>query len=163
MDNTNEMEYTSLVESRISNINSYADILKARFKAIADATRAKTKTNSLLYLEEIESRILSLVADSSRLIIKLAQRKAIEITIEELQGIESVGDYAFYNFYSIKTITLPSTITSIGNYAFYGCNRLTTIIFDGTKEQWNAISKGTYWNYFVPATYVTCSDGTVDI
>ena len=47
--------------------------------------------------------------------------------------------------------------------AFEYCEALTTIKFEGTIEQWNAITKGTNWKYGVPATYVQCSDGIVTL
>jgi hypothetical protein len=40
-----------------------------------------------------------------------------------------------------------------------GCKTLTSITFEGTIEEWNSITKGSDWNYNVPATYVQCSDG----
>ena len=54
-------------------------------------------------------------------------------------------------------------LTSIGNSAFYYCTRLTSITFEGTVEQWNAITKGYDWKYNVPATEVVCSNGTVSL
>lgn len=42
---------------------------------------------------------------------------------------------AFSNCSSLKSITLPDTLTSIGSYAFYGCTNLTSItIPNGVKE-----------------------------
>jgi len=38
---------------------------------------------------------------------------------------------------------------------------LTSIIYDGTMEQWAAVSKGSNWKYKVPATVVICLDGKV--
>lgn len=82
-------------------------------------------------------------------------------------GVTSIGDTNEANFayYDILTsITIPASVTSISGYAFYGCTSLTTIIFKGTMAQWNAITfGGADWNYNVPATTVTCSDGTVTI
>lgn len=42
-------------------------------------------------------------------------------------GITSIGDYAFYNCYSLAYITIPSVVTSIGNYAFNNCYALQSI------------------------------------
>jgi hypothetical protein len=41
------------------------------------------------------------------------------------------------------------------------CVSLNSIIFKGTKTQWEAIEKGANWNFGVPATVVHCSDGDV--
>jgi hypothetical protein len=54
-------------------------------------------------------------------------------------------------------------VTSIGEWAFRSCLYLTSITFEGTKAQWNAITKDSDWNYKVPATEVICSDGTVSL
>ena len=38
-----------------------------------------------------------------------------------------IGDYAFYNCYSLESITIPNNITSIGSGAFYGCYSLASV------------------------------------
>lgn len=73
------------------------------------------------------------------------------------------GTYTFYNCTSLKSITLPDGITSIGDYTFRNCTSLENITFNGTKEEWGIITLGTCWNSGVPATEVTCTDGTVEI
>lgn len=42
------------------------------------------------------------------------------ITIEN--GINSIGDYAFYGCKDLESITIPESVNSIGNNTFYGCN-----------------------------------------
>ena len=78
-------------------------------------------------------------------------------------SVTSIGGYAFYNCTSLASVIIGDSVTSIGYYAFYNCTSLTSINFNGTKAQWNAISKGSYWKNNVKATYVTCSDGTATI
>lgn len=64
----------------------------------------------------------------------------------------------------LTTINLPSGITNIGDYTFFDCTSLTTINFAGTVAQWNAITfGGDNWKTNVPATYVQCSDGIVNL
>ena len=60
--------------------------------------------------------------------------------------VTSIGDEAFYCCKSLESITIPNTVTSIGADAFYYCSNLAHIYFKGTETQWNAISKGSYWN-----------------
>ena len=75
-----------------------------------------------------------------------------------------VSGYAgLFNQRAIKSVIIPATITRIEDYAFYFCTKLNHIIFNGTVEQWNAISKGKDWNYEVPATKVICADGEVTL
>jgi hypothetical protein len=74
-----------------------------------------------------------------------------------------IGDGAFLDCDKLTKITIPSSVTFIGEGAFYGCRALAEIYFDGTVEQWNAISKGDGWNSHVIAASVTCSDGQVTL
>lgn len=69
-------------------------------------------------------------------------------------SVTSIGNYAFYGCSSLTSITISDSVTSIGNYAFRYCSSLSTINYKGTQEQWNAISKGSYWNPNVPSTFV---------
>ena len=99
-------------------------------------------------------------------------------------SVTSIGNCAFYNCRGLTGITIPDTVTSIGwgvfsscsgltsvtipdsvtsidRYAFSGCSGLTSINFEGTKAQWNAIPKGSGWNYNTGSYTVYCTDGTI--
>ena len=52
---------------------------------------------------------------------------AILLTNIQLDGVTSIGNYAFYNCYSLTNITIPSGVTSIENNAFSNCRSLTSI------------------------------------
>ena len=43
------------------------------------------------------------------------------------QGIISIGDGAFFDNSSLKSITIPDSVISIGDYAFFSCESLTSI------------------------------------
>ena len=92
-------------------------------------------------------------------------------------SVTSIGDSAFYNCTGLTSVTIPDSVTSIGNYAFYSCDNLTSatigdsvttigsyafeyctsltsIKYRGTSSQWNAISKGSYWDkYYSNGSY----------
>ena len=70
-------------------------------------------------------------------------------------GTKLIANSAFSNCSNLTSVTIPDSVTSIGSYAFYGCSSLTSIKYRGTEEQWNAISKGSSWNYKVPSSCVT--------
>ena len=40
--------------------------------------------------------------------------------------VKSIGDYAFYGFTNLTSITVPNSVTSIGSYAFYDCSKLSS-------------------------------------
>ena len=63
-----------------------------------------------------------------------------------LRRVTVTGGYiprrAFYNCNNIKNITLGDDVTTIGDRAFSYCDGLTNVYYEGTEEQWNAISIG---------------------
>lgn len=67
------------------------------------------------------------------------------ITIPD--SMTSIGSSAFLRCSSLASITIPDSVTSIGKEALADCIRLAHIYYTGTQEQWNAITKGTTWNY----------------
>ena len=83
------------------------------------------------------------------------------ITIPD--SVTSIDVAAFAYCTGLSSITIPDSVTSISAYAFYECTGLTSITFNGTMEQWTAVSKGTNWKTNVPATEVVCTDGTISI
>ncbi len=50
-------------------------------------------------------------------------------------GVKSIGDHAFYNRGSLKSVIIPASVTSIGDSVFYGCESLTSVtIPDGVTS-----------------------------
>lgn len=83
------------------------------------------------------------------------------ITIPD--SVTSIGNFAFADCMSLTSIIIPDSVTSIGMDVFHDCRGLDSIVFVGTIAEWNAITKGIYWDFNVPATEVVCSDGVVSL
>lgn len=64
-------------------------------------------------------------------------------------SVTSIGASAFSDCSNLTSVTIPISITSIGNYAFNDCTNLTSIKYRGTKEQWEEILKGNYWDCYL--------------
>ena len=62
-------------------------------------------------------------------------------------GITSIDNSAFEACAGLTSVTIPGSVTSIGNWAFLDCSSLTSIKYQGTKEEWNAITKGENWDW----------------
>ena len=68
----------------------------------------------------------------------------------------------FMNFSMIETMILGANIEFIGADAFKGCTGLTTVKYEGTVAQWQALEKGQNYKQGVSVTTITCSDGTTN-
>lgn len=79
-----------------------------------------------------------------------------EVIIPE--GRTRIANYVFSNCSNLAKVTIPLTMTNIGMGAFEECIKLTEITYNGTKSQWNNISK----DYaFYSTITVHCTDGDI--
>ena len=57
--------------------------------------------------------------------LKDIQSPALKVSL--LEGVTSIGHYAFMDVTNLESVELPNSLTSIGHYAFAGCSILTSI------------------------------------
>lgn len=104
-------------------------------------------------------------------------------------SVTSIGGNAFSFCTNLKSVMIPDSVTSIGYQAFQACLALASItipvsvttiaynvfsagytgrfsiIYNGTKEQWKAITKteynGSKWDSGMVDYTITCTDGTI--
>ena len=69
-------------------------------------------------------------------------------------GVSYIGRNAFDRCSCLNSITIPNSVKTINERAFWYCTNLTSINFDGTKVEWQAISKGEEWHNQVPSNCV---------
>ena len=79
-------------------------------------------------------------------------------------GVTRIYDSALFGCRNLESIIIPSSVNDIGGEAFADCIGLQYIAFGGTVQQWNDdVALQFFWSYGVPATYVQCSDGIVEL
>jgi len=150
-----EARYTYYIPSTLKNITLTDNVTDIGYKAFANCNSITSVVipNSVT---KINSRAFNGCTNLTNLIIP------DEITF--------IGIGAFYNCDSLTSIIIPvkvinledrvfqgcdnlisvtigNSVTSIGDDAFSNCTNLTSIKFRGTQAQWNAITKGSNWNY----------------
>ena len=60
-----------------------------------------------------------------------------------------------------ESVVLGNSVKSISNYAFLGCRSLTSLTYNGTKEQWKRVKKGSDW--LDSSRTVHCIDGDLSL
>ena len=63
-------------------------------------------------------------------------------------SVTAIGEIAFYGCSGLKKIDIPKEITSIGFMAFIHCTSLATICYEGTRKEWNSITKENDWDLY---------------
>ena len=65
---------------------------------------------------------------------------------------------AFENRTDLTSVTIPTSVTSIDSSAFEGCTALTTIYYEGTRAEWDAVER---WGWIddESAVRIVCTDG----
>ena len=56
-------------------------------------------------------------------------------------GTVAIENYALQNQSNIEDIYIPASVTRIGEYAFSGCDNLSVVLYGGTQEQYDGMSK----------------------
>lgn len=87
------------------------------------------------------------------------ENKIVSITIPD--SVTSIGASTFYGCSSLTSITLPNSVMNIDHFVFYNCTNLTSITFNGTKAQWNAITKASSWDNNTGNYTIHCTDGDI--
>ena len=85
--------------------------------------------------------------------------KLTEAVIPET--VTSIGSFAFADCQSLTSINIPNGVTSIGEETFRKCESLTDVYYDGTKEQWQAISIDSTENDALLNATIHCTDGDI--
>ena len=80
------------------------------------------------FYKVIDQMLLS--ADGTKVIAYWGENS--EVTIPE--GVQSIGDSAFYGCSSLTSLTLPTSLQSIGNRAFSYCSSLTSLTLPSSLQ-----------------------------
>ena len=78
-----------------------------------------------------------------------SDKLAINVSLRE--GTVGIAKDAFSRREDLESVTIPNSVKIIGESAFENCPRLTKMVYCGTEEEWNAVSKGSDWNNGVSA------------
>ena len=76
-------------------------------------------------------------------------------------SLMNIEEQAFRNCKALVSLTIPSSVITLDKYVFVYCSSLKLIMYDGTTDAWNRVSKSTKWNDHSPVSYIQCKNGKV--
>ncbi len=76
-------------------------------------------------------------------------------------GVPQISGATFNGCISLEEVTIPTTVTKLESLAFFGTS-LKTIHYEGTKAQWESITKGKVWVTNPDKVEVDCTDGKIN-
>ena len=77
-------------------------------------------------------------------------------------SVKVIESSAFEGCYNLFKVVLPRGIDEIYDYAFSFCNELKSIIYQGTKEEWNKVQLESEWGADSSLTKIICNDGVLE-
>ena len=77
------------------------------------------------------------------------------------KNVSTIGEWAFRECKALTSVTLPKSIISIEAEAFASCDKLSSVTYEGTMEEWNAVTLGETLFDETQVTFIKCSDGEV--
>ena len=80
-------------------------------------------------------------------------------------GVTKIRRFAMQYNDNLLSVTIPSSVESIEYGAFYYCKNLSVLEYQGTVEEWKAVSKANGWQLSNSTNLkkVTCIDGDVNV
>ncbi len=64
-----------------------------------------------------------------------------------ITGGEIIDSYAFYGCTNLVTVSIPKSITRLNYHIFDRCDNMESVIFIGSEDEWQSVSKYNEWNY----------------
>lgn len=181
-------EASIIIPSTIKKLNSaiFTSAVNASYKNLVDVTIPDSVTSIGESAFEDCSKLKKLVIPNSIAVIsqymcknctslEFVSAKKVQVIAPnafsycsslsniELDSVIAIYESAFFDCSSLASITLPSSLKMLGagSYAFYESTR--NIIFNGTQQEWENVSKGNFWSRLLNTQYtVHCIDGNID-
>lgn len=74
-----------------------------------------------------------------------------------------IYDRAFRHCDNLSSVTIGKNCALLGSEIFKACDKLTAITFEGTKQEWQSLTKSLSWKSGSKITSINCKDGILNL
>ena len=143
---------------------------KVDFEAYKRADSISVETSKTRFIIAYPSgKLLKVVLSDGRIITDFTTgnlkgtRRTLDLTATQVKigdGVTKIEGMAFAECDYMQSLELGAGLMFIGDGACSNCSELTSITFNGTTAQWDAVERNSSWRYNLPWwVKVLCSDG----
>ena len=111
--------------SGLMNVTVGDKVTSIRFSAFGNCSKLESIT--LPFADTYMGYIFGSRSHSNTKETRLIPSSLKTVIISSSSGVTSIGDYAFYDFGHVTSITIPDSVNSIGKEAFCRCSELESI------------------------------------
>lgn len=122
----------------ILKIGCYAEIEWATYDG-SDGRYFDELVNNKYYRHNTYEFLPEVLQERIFRLLKKKNKQPFSLDLSQIEEIEILRAGDFSDFYLLTEITIPNTITKIEAGAFSNCCCLSSVIFLGTKKQWEKI------------------------
>ena len=157
---------TSIGNSAFDSCSSLTSVYITDIAAWCNILFSNSSANPLYYAKNLylNNELVTelIVPDNVTTIGEYAFHSCYSLTSVVIpDSVTTIGNWTFDYCSNLTSVVIPDSVTSIKNYAFYYCVKLTDITYNGTKAQWNSITKETDWNTNTGTYTIHCTDGDI--
>lgn len=118
-----------VLSSVVINTNVPAPVVQTQEKSVTITQNGDSEVtpDAGKYLSKVNISV-NVAASGGDKFASLVDRSITTLTADDFAGVTSIGDYAFYYYEGLTSVTIGESVTTIGTRAFSFCNGLTSVI-----------------------------------
>lgn len=114
------------LSDEVANAFIGAGLAKA-YTNLGVAGNISITANGQYDVADYASATVNVGSGGSNVVKSLVERTITNVTADMLEGVTSIGNYAFVMLDSLESIEIPGSVTSIGAASFMNCSNLANV------------------------------------
>lgn len=133
---SNYMEEFTVSTPDISNATQYEKVYGNKYDSNFGICGADTTATSIIIPDKIDRLPVTAIEENAFYGCRDLENVAIS------DNVATIGKHAFYQNCDLDSVVIPYSVSEIADGAFDGCTDLKDVYYNGSEEEWNAITIG---------------------